>query len=143
PVSTAAYYLWPGMKYFRHIGLVSSFVKVLMCFVAGVGFERLLTGDAADDALRRRVAGVVCALVLAAGTWLSIDVARSDMPLERLGGYVQTIDRPSRAFDARAMAARLRSTAGWNAAGAAVVILSAFAAAQRRSALRTAAVWTV
>jgi hypothetical protein len=39
PISRLVYYAWPGMWYFRHIGLVSSLVKVLLCFVAGLGFE--------------------------------------------------------------------------------------------------------
>src|SRR5581483_11721081 len=30
-VSTALFYLWPGMKFFRHIGLVSPLVRVFLC----------------------------------------------------------------------------------------------------------------
>ena len=45
PISRLVYYAWPGMWYFRHIGLVSSLVKVLFCFVAGLGFERLFAPE--------------------------------------------------------------------------------------------------
>ena len=40
-ISIAAFRVWPGMRFFRHIALVSPFVKVLLIFVAGIGFERL------------------------------------------------------------------------------------------------------
>lgn len=42
PVTTAFYYAWPMMKYFRHISLVAPFVKLFLCFLAGFGFERAL-----------------------------------------------------------------------------------------------------
>ena len=40
-VSMAAYYLWPYMKYFRHIGLTAGVSRLLLIFVAGFGFEML------------------------------------------------------------------------------------------------------
>ena len=49
PISRFAYYGWPGMRYFRHIGLVSSLVKVLFCFVAAIGFERLFAAGATRE----------------------------------------------------------------------------------------------
>ena len=40
-VSAALFYVWPMMHYFRHLSLVSPLVRVLLCFVAGAGFEWL------------------------------------------------------------------------------------------------------
>jgi len=40
-VSVALFYCWPMMQYFRHLSLVSPLVRVLLCFVAGAGFEWL------------------------------------------------------------------------------------------------------
>lgn len=40
-VSAALFHVWPMMKYFRHLSLVSPLVRVLLCFVAGAGFEWL------------------------------------------------------------------------------------------------------
>ncbi len=41
-VSMFFYYVWPMMKYFRHIELTMSFFRLSMCFLAGFGFEWLL-----------------------------------------------------------------------------------------------------
>ena len=40
-VARVAYYAWPLMKYYRHLVLVSPFLKLFFCFLAGVGFEVL------------------------------------------------------------------------------------------------------
>jgi hypothetical protein len=38
-VSVFFYYSWPMMKFFRHLALVSPIIKVLLCFLAGLGFD--------------------------------------------------------------------------------------------------------
>jgi hypothetical protein len=55
-VSTTLFYVWPGMKFFRHVGLVSPLVRVLWCFVAGVGFEYLADSPAPPRVWPRRLA---------------------------------------------------------------------------------------
>jgi hypothetical protein len=45
-VSVWAYYLWPTMKYYRHLALISPCVKLFVCLWAGFGFEALLKMDA-------------------------------------------------------------------------------------------------
>jgi len=40
-VARWAYYFWPMMKYFRHVGFVSIIFKLCLCFFAGMGFEFL------------------------------------------------------------------------------------------------------
>ncbi len=45
PISAAAYYCWPLMKAFRHIGLVAPLIKLYLCFLAGFGFERLFDSE--------------------------------------------------------------------------------------------------
>lgn len=42
-VSTFFYYTWPFMKYFRHLYLVSPIIKLFLCFIAGFGFELLVS----------------------------------------------------------------------------------------------------
>ncbi len=42
PVTIAAYHLFPGFKYFRHIGLVAPVLKVFLVYLAGYGFESLI-----------------------------------------------------------------------------------------------------
>lgn len=39
PVAALAYRLWPMMKYYRHLALISPFVKLFGCVVAGRGFD--------------------------------------------------------------------------------------------------------
>ena len=66
-VSVALYRLWPMMQYFRHIGLVSPIVKVLFCFVAGIGFERWIDRPWAVFGWARARPAILCgALVFAA-----------------------------------------------------------------------------
>jgi hypothetical protein len=43
PLATLFYYTWPGMQYFRHLSLASTIVRMLLCFLAGFGFEAILT----------------------------------------------------------------------------------------------------
>jgi hypothetical protein len=33
------YYIWPGMKYYRHLSLIAPLIKLFLCFLAGYGFE--------------------------------------------------------------------------------------------------------
>ena len=120
-VATASFYLWPGMKYFRHIGLVSPLVRVLFCFVAGIGFEALF--DARDRrAFAVRTAAIGSALLLLAGAWLAQDLARSERMLSYIDPRAEPgIDRPDHAYEPRLVARRLRSAAIVALAGACVV----------------------
>ena len=38
-VSIFFYYVWPLMKFYRHLALVAPIVKLFLCFLAGIGFE--------------------------------------------------------------------------------------------------------
>jgi len=50
PVTVLAYYFWPLMTYFRHIGLVTPLIKFYLCFLAGFGFEELFDIDKSKQA---------------------------------------------------------------------------------------------
>ncbi len=39
-MAPTAYYLMPGMRYFRHVSLIAPFVKLFLIFLSGFGFER-------------------------------------------------------------------------------------------------------
>ena len=41
-VSVFLYFCWPMMKYYRHLVLVFPLIKILLCFLAGFGFDALL-----------------------------------------------------------------------------------------------------
>lgn len=41
-IAAAFYYVWPMMKYYRHLSLLSCFIKLFLCFLAAAGFESLL-----------------------------------------------------------------------------------------------------
>src|SRR4029453_15856149 len=82
PISRLVYYAWPGMWYFRHIGLISALVKVLFCFVAGLGFEFLFR----SEPTRRRAiarAAVLSAAGLVLGAWVAMNIASSPAPIDR------------------------------------------------------------
>ena len=40
-ISMSAYYCWPLMKYYRHIGFIAPLIKLYLSFLAGFGFEQL------------------------------------------------------------------------------------------------------
>lgn len=63
-VAVFFYHIWPMMKYFRHIALVTGFMKLFFCLVAGLGFERILIQEA-----RRWWPLYVVTIVLLAGSW--------------------------------------------------------------------------
>ena len=48
PLAYAIYYI-PGVSYFRHIGLMYAFPKVLLCLIAGFGLRRFLTTSAGGE----------------------------------------------------------------------------------------------
>ena len=103
PLATALFHVWPGMKYFRHIGLVSPLVRVLFCFTAGIGFEWLIH----QRGPRLAVAGVVLsALLIAIGLFafdLSFDHAGTRHLVDAISNpgvsrpdHVQLADRLAR-----------------------------------------------
>jgi len=64
-VSVIFYYCWPMMKYFRHLVLVTPIIKILLCFLAGFGFEavflRIIRGK---RPLTIRLSSVVIAVLM-------------------------------------------------------------------------------
>ncbi len=123
PVSTALFFAWPGMKYFRHIGLVSSFVKVLLCFVAGIGFERLFELQNSRQDARRLVLAALSGVLLVYGGWFAFRLSRSDQGIER---YVDSLSvarvlRAPHVNSRTAVADRLRLSATLAWSGAAIV----------------------
>ncbi len=64
-VAALAYAGFPPMSYFRHVTLGATFVRFLLAFAAGYGFERLIVGRLRGD--RRVAAFGVAAAVLASG----------------------------------------------------------------------------
>jgi hypothetical protein len=123
PLSRLVYYAWPGMWYFRHIGLVSSLVKVLFCFVAGIGFEYLFrSASPVTRAAVRRLA-ILGATALAIGIGFAMHTASSPEAIDR---YVAGIDvdaaaRAFHTFNREEVARRLQLGAGWAAAAAMIV----------------------
>ena len=121
-VSAASFYLWPGMKYFRHVGLVSPLVKVLCCFIAGIGFEWLYDARLRRSALTLYVAAATASLLLVTGAWLAYDLASTP---NGLLAYMDPradpgIDRPDHVYQPRIVSRRLRSAAVLALAGALV-----------------------
>jgi len=81
PLSTLLWYTWPMMKFYRHLAFVTCFVKLWLCFLAGVGWEAL-TGPVGSARPSRvvRLLGIVAPILLGAWLiWLSAhpDIVRS------------------------------------------------------------------
>lgn len=45
PLADLLYHLWPLMKFYRHLGLLTCFVKLFSCFVAGAGLDNLFRAN--------------------------------------------------------------------------------------------------
>jgi len=141
-VSTAAFYVWPGMRYFRHIGLVSPFVKVMGCFVAGIGFERLFDERRVGRTRATAVAAVASATLLVAAGIAALYLSASDTRVTR---YVQSLsvageDMPRHAttrnvLRRRMTAAGRRSIAAGLLIGIVPLAMASAAAPRRRQAL--------
>jgi hypothetical protein len=123
PVSIAAYQLWPGMRFFRHIALVSPLVKVLLVFVAGIGFERLIGSPDRSRMVRAAAAGA--AIVLLAGAWLALDLAQSSTQLRYMDPD-PALDRPDHMYDPLIVERRLRASAALAIGAAAIVAAAAW-----------------
>lgn len=121
-VSVLAFYAWPGMQFFRHIGLVAPVVKVFLCFVAGAGFERLFVPGAHRRWISRTLA-IAGALLLVWAATQAVTLSRSP---QAASSYVNrlsepTIARPAHVDDPVALTRRLRSSATVAMAGAVIV----------------------
>ena len=123
-VSTAAFHVWPAMRFFRHIALVSPLVKVLLVFVAGIGFERLF--ERHDRRAFVRAAGLVASIVLLGGAWLALDLARSPVTILHYMDPDPVIGRPDHMYELTLVARRLHASAALAAAGALIVGATAF-----------------
>ncbi len=123
-VSVAAFNVWPGMRFFRHIALVSPLVKVLLVFVAGIGFERLF--EPHDRRALVRAAGLAAAIVLFGGAWLALNLARSPVTILHYMDPDPVIDRPDHMYEPTLVARRLHASAALAAAGALIVGAAAF-----------------
>jgi hypothetical protein len=120
PVSSALFYTWPGMKFFRHIGLVSPLVRVGLCFVAGVAFEAIVAGERRQPNCLRFASVLLSVLLLAAGLfahWLSSDPAATRALVDALSN--PGTDRPTHVRMPDVLAHRLSvsATAAWIAGG--------------------------
>jgi len=108
PLAMALFYLWPGMKYFRHLGLVSPLVRVLLCFVAGIGFDWLIH----QRGRRLAVAGtVLSAILIAMGLYaftLSLDHAQTTRLVDAIS--TSAVGRPEHMQFADVVARRLWHT---------------------------------
>jgi hypothetical protein len=56
PVAVAIYYVWPTMRFFRHLTLTSTIVRLFLCLIAGFGFEQILLAPAKEHAVKLRIA---------------------------------------------------------------------------------------
>jgi hypothetical protein len=121
-LSVVAFHVWPGMQYFRHIGLVSPLVKVFLCFVAGAGFERLFVAGSDRPSMTRSLAIAGMVLLLAAA-WLAGTLSRSPQATTAFVNRLSepTIARPAHVDDPVALTRRLRSSATVAMGGAVIV----------------------
>jgi hypothetical protein len=123
PIARLVFYAWPGMWYFRHIGLVSSLVKVLFCFIAGIGFEFLFRSGPSSKRRTVRTVGVLSATGLALCALWALNTAASPAALDRYVAGI-TVDEAARSvhvFDRDELGRRMRLAAGWAVAGAVIV----------------------
>ncbi len=139
-ISIAAFRVWPGMRFFRHIALVSPFVKVLLIFVAGIGFERLFGRGGTDRKWMMRAAAIAAAIVLIAGAWLALDLAQSPSTLLHYMDPDPVIDRPDHMYDPLLVARRLHASAALAVAGAAMIAAAAFTPNRLRAVMMAVAV---
>ncbi|MDP2652871.1 MAG: hypothetical protein Q8Q08_02445 [Candidatus Omnitrophota bacterium] len=76
-------YQWiPGIKYYRHIALVSSLVRIFLCLLAGFGFDGVLRAAKAGRSGSAGRRGLAVCVFLMAACALLLAVARDPAVLE-------------------------------------------------------------
>jgi len=55
PLAVFLYHAWPMMKFYRHLGFATAFLKPFLCFLAGLGFELVLARSDSPAPLARVV----------------------------------------------------------------------------------------
>jgi hypothetical protein len=87
-LAAALYYLWPGMKYFRHLVLLSPLARLFVCFLAGFGWEGLaVRGSRARDRARKGF------LLAVAGTFVALTVVFLHLARHYDGMVLQILPR--------------------------------------------------
>lgn len=143
PLSAIVYWVWPLMRYYRHLTLLGVLPKLFLCFVAGIGVDRLI--DAAPAPRQARLgpirlrsipipaaAAASAVLLLTGAAWTWTTASSPDAP-RRLASLVTTLPTFSSALNPATLPARLH-LAGLLAVMAAIVG-AAFAFPSRRRAV--------
>lgn len=126
-LATVAYYTWPMMSYYRHIGVVSVFTKLFLCLVAGLGVDAVLRRGR-DTSGRLRFAGALSAAagatgLVAVGLWWSLgagDLATWVRSLVYRAGSLETMLGEEHVRGAVGQAAGLAAVAALLVAGMAL-----------------------
>ncbi len=77
------FYYFPGMKYFRHVALVYSFIKILICIGAGFGLSDLIKSSFWPRIKKGLVTALICVVLIA-----SSSLAREALFVEEIGNSV-------------------------------------------------------
>lgn len=94
-LTAALAYAWvPKMAYFRHVTLAATFVRFLLAFLAGYGFDRLAAGRLRGD--RRIAVAGGAAAVLAAGL-----AVLSFLPRESIASFMKVLETGHPGFSFR------------------------------------------
>lgn len=67
------YYIWPMMKYYRHLALIITLLKPFLCLLGGIGIERLWVGLNSD--LAKQDTFLLSLLCIVLSVWLGILLA--------------------------------------------------------------------
>ena len=131
-----------GMKFFRHIGLVSPLVRVGLCFAAGVAFEAIVAGERRQPNRLRFASVLLSVLLLAAGVFahrLSSDQAATRALVDALSNPGIGLPTHVRMPDVLAHRLSVSATAAWIAGG--LLILGAIVRTKVSSRPRLEVAW--
>lgn len=81
-VATALYHVWPGMAYYRHLGLMTPVVKLYLCLAAGFGFDAFVDRIRTERVTRQELLAAIAFFIVVA-TGLAALLATGDR-LERI-----------------------------------------------------------
>ncbi len=76
-VAALFYFIWPMMKYYRHLSLISPLIKIFICFLSGFGLDVLLNpapGHVKESHFKNIL--TVCSLLLFGAALLQWTIAR-------------------------------------------------------------------
>ncbi len=90
-IAVLFYTVWPLMKYYRHLALISPLVKFFLCLCAGLGFEYCFFEQAGRtrSSLAKRILTVILVISMCQLSFIFFETAKSSQAIEKFSQFIK------------------------------------------------------